>query len=817
MISETKVLPIDIEDEMKVSYLNYAMSVIIGRALPNVRDGLKPVHRRILYGMNELGLTWNKSYKKSARIVGEVLGKYHPHGDTALYDSITRMVQDFSMRIPLVDGQGNFGSVDGDSPAAMRYTEIRLAKISEFILKDIDKETVDFVPNFDESLQEPIILPTRIPNLLINGSSGIAVGMSTNIPPHNIGEIIDALIHIIDSPETSLEEIMEYVKGPDFPTGGYIYGREGIKKAYSTGRGIIQIRAKCEAEIDEKKDRERIVITELPYQTNKAQLVENIANLVNEGKLEGINDIRDESDREGMRIVIDLKKNQIVKVIMNQLYKHTNMQISFGIIMLALVDNQPKILTLENLLYLFLEHRKEIIIRRTQFDLKEAKKKVHILEGLKIAIDNIDAVINMIRSSASTEEARDKLIINFNLTQIQAKAILEMRLQRLTGLEREKIIQDIKALYQLILDLEGILTNEKLLMQVIKKELLEIKEKFYQPRLSKVIAQEEEIDYEDMIQEKDLVVIITHRGYAKTTTLDSYRVQKRRGYGVKGVTTVEEDFPEHIFVTTTHHYILFFTDTGCFYWLKVYDIPEATRHSKGKPLINLIPITKDERITALFTFKEFDEGHYLIMATKEGKIKKSRTSEYQTTRGMCMQGTIGIELEQDDRLITVKMTDGSNHLILGTRKGKAIHFEEKEIRPMGRRAKGVRGINLDADDEVVDMQIVSEGDEILTVTEKGYGKLSALSLYKNQRRGGKGLKNINIKKKNGFVVGVKTVRKTGTIMLITSPGNVIWVPVKGIRSLARNTQGVKLVTLDAEDKVVGVTCLEDRTEKEDNN
>ena len=815
MTTDQKNIPVDIEDEMRTSYLDYAMSVIIGRALPDVRDGLKPVHRRILYAMHELGLSWNRAYKKSARIVGEVLGKYHPHGDSALYDSITRMVQDFSMRIPLIDGQGNFGSVDGDSPAAMRYTEIRLARISENMLVDLDKETVDFSPNFDGSLTEPIVLPTKIPNLLVNGSSGIAVGMSTNIPPHNIGEVIDALIHIIGEPDSDIDSIMDFIEGPDFPTAGFIYGKEGIMDAYRTGRGIIQIRARCEVEIDEKKDRERIVINELPYQVNKARLIEKIADLVNEGKLEGISDIRDESDRDGMRVVLELKKNQIARVIMNQLYKHTQMQVSFGIIMLALVKNKPKVLNIKALLTLFLEHRREIVTRRTQFELKEAKEKAHILEGLKIAIDNIDAVVQMIRSSASPDEAREKLMTGFELSEIQANAILNMRLQRLTGLERDKIEKDLQDLYQLIRELIAILASNERLMGVIKKELLDIKKAYDQPRLSKIIPHEDEIDYEDMIQEKDVVVVITLRGYAKTTSLDYYRIQKRRGSGVKGVTTVEEDFPEHIFVTTTHHYIFFFTDSGRFYWLKVYDIPEAKRQSKGKPLINLIPIEKDERITAIFTFKEFDEGHYLIMATKKGKVKKSCVSEYQTTRGLCMQGTIGIELESDDRLISVKMTDGKKDVFLGTRKGKAIHFNEKEIRSVGRRSQGVKGIILDPDDEVVDMQIVEEGESLLTVTERGYGKLSALSLYRRQKRSGKGLKNIHIKKNKGFVVGVKVASKTDTIMLITSSGNVIWVPVKGIRSLARNTQGVKLVALDDEDKVVGVTCLEERPEESD--
>ena len=815
MTTDQKNIPVDIEDEMRTSYLDYAMSVIIGRALPDVRDGLKPVHRRILYAMHELGLSWNRAYKKSARIVGEVLGKYHPHGDSALYDSITRMVQDFSMRIPLIDGQGNFGSVDGDSPAAMRYTEIRLARISENMLVDLDKETVDFSPNFDGSLTEPIVLPTKIPNLLVNGSSGIAVGMSTNIPPHNIGEVIDALIHIIGEPDSDIDSIMDFIEGPDFPTAGFIYGKEGIMDAYRTGRGIIQIRARCEVEIDEKKDRERIVINELPYQVNKARLIEKIADLVNEGKLEGISDIRDESDRDGMRVVLELKKNQIARVIMNQLYKHTQMQVSFGIIMLALVKNKPKVLNIKALLTLFLEHRREIVTRRTQFELKEAKEKAHILEGLKIAIDNIDAVVQMIRSSASPDEAREKLMTGFELSEIQANAILNMRLQRLTGLERDKIEKDLQDLYQLIRELIAILASNERLMGVIKKELLDIKKAYDQPRLSKIIPHEDEIDYEDMIQEKDVVVVITLRGYAKTTSLDYYRIQKRRGSGVKGVTTVEEDFPEHIFVTTTHHYIFFFTDSGRFYWLKVYDIPEAKRQSKGKPLINLIPIEKDERITAIFTFKEFDEGHYLIMATKKGKVKKSCVSEYQTTRGLCMQGTIGIELESDDRLISVKMTDGKKDVFLGTRKGKAIHFNENEIRSVGRRSQGVKGIILDPDDEVVDMQIVEEGESLLTVTERGYGKLSALSLYRRQKRSGKGLKNIHIKKNKGFVVGVKVASKTDTIMLITSSGNVIWVPVKGIRSLARNTQGVKLVALDDEDKVVGVTCLEERPEESD--
>jgi len=807
---------IDIEDEMKISYLDYAMSVIVGRAIPDARDGLKPVHRRVLYAMNDIGLAWNRPYKKSARLVGEVLGKYHPHGDMSVYDCITRMVQTFSMRKPLIDGQGNFGSIDGDSPAAMRYTEIRLAKIAHDMLIDLEKDTVDFAPNFDETLTEPVVLPTRIPNLLVNGSVGIAVGMATNIPPHNLKEVINAVLYLIDNPEAPVEDLMLYIQGPDFPTAGYICGIEGIKKAYHTGRGSITIKAEYFIESDEQNNREKIIVSELPFQVNKAKLVEKIAELVNNKEIEGIADIRDESDRKGMRIVIDLKKNQIAKVIVNQLFKKTNMKTNFGINMLAIINKQPKLMNLKEFLFIFIDHRKEVVTRRTIFELNEAKQKAHILEGLKIAIENIDAIVELIKKSSSPKEASDKLIVDFSLTQIQAKAILNMRLQRLTGMEREKIIEDLNELLKVIKGLEDILGNESLLIDVVKKELIKTQEQYKDERRTKILLEDDrEYNPQELIQERDIVVLVTHRGYIKTTPLELYRTQRRGGIGVKGVTTIEEDFVEHIFVTTNHHYISFFTDEGRVYWLKILEIPQTVRQSKGKPLINLIPIKSGEKIAAVFIFKEFSENSFLIMATKKGKIKRSSVSEYQTTRGLCGQGVMAIEIAPDDRVLNVKMTDGNDEVFIGTRKGKAIHFIENQIRPSGRRTMGVRGIRLDEDDEVIEMLVTQKEANILTITEKGYGKLSSLSAYRIQGRGGKGLKNIRITEKKGYVVGIKDIFSNNSIMLISSSGKVIWVNTDDIRIRSRNTQGIKLVGLDEEEKVVGVASLAEKYQDQD--
>ncbi|MGA1868651.1 MAG: DNA gyrase subunit A [bacterium] len=806
-MSDTKFL-VDIEDEMKISYLDYAMSVIIGRAIPDARDGLKPVHRRILYAMNDLGLSWNRPYKKSARVVGEVLGKYHPHGDMSVYDCITRMVQDFSMRVPLLDGQGNFGSIDGDSPAAMRYTEIRLARIAHDMLIDLEKETVDFSPNFDETLNEPVVLPTRIPNLLINGSVGIAVGMATNIPPHNLKEVIDAILYLIDdNPNATIDELFRYIKGPDFPSAGYISGIDGIKEAFETGRGSIKIKAKYSIESDEKNDREKIIISELPYQVNKAKLIEKIAELVNSKEIEGIADIRDESDRKGMRIVIDLKRNQDEKIIINQLFKRTNLKINYGIIMLAIVNNQPKVLNLKEYLFYFIDYRKEVVRRRTNFELREARHKAHILEGLKIAIENIDAIVELIKQSSSPNEAAERLISEFSLTEIQAKAILDMRLQRLTGMEREKVIQDLKELLKLIKRLEDILGDEKLLTEVVKEELINIREQYQDERRTKILLEDDkEFTPQDLIQEQDIVVLITHKGYIKTTSLEQYRTQKRGGVGVKGVTTVEEDFVEHIFVTTNYHYISFFSDEGRVYWLRIHEIPQTVRQSKGKPLINLIPIKSNEKIAAAFIFKEFSENNYLIMATKKGKIKRSSVIVYKTTRGFCAQGSMAIDIDPGDKVIAVKMSDGDQNIFIATRKGKAIHFKENQLRPIGRKTMGVRGIKID-DDEAVEMLVTQEDANILTITEKGYGKLSSLSAYRIQSRGGKGIKNIQLTEKKGYIVGVKAIYPNNSIMLISSNGKIIWVNTDDIKIRSRNTQGIKLVGLDEEEKVVGVACL----------
>ncbi|MGA1826021.1 MAG: DNA gyrase subunit A, partial [bacterium] len=798
----------EIVEEMQKAYLDYAMSVIIGRAIPDARDGLKPVHRRILYAMNDLGLSWNRPYKKSARVVGEVLGKYHPHGDMSVYDCITRMVQDFSMRVPLLNGQGNFGSIDGDSPAAMRYTEIRLARIAHDMLIDIEKETVDFIPNFDETLSEPVVLPTRVPNLLVNGSVGIAVGMATNIPPHNLKEVIDATLHLIDNPDATLDDIMLHIHGPDFPTAGYISGIGGIKDAYRTGRGSIKIKSKYSVEVNEKSDREKIIISELPFQVNKAKLVEKIAGLVNDKEIEGISDIRDESDRKGMRIVIELKKNQIAKVIINQLLQKTNLKINFGINMLAIVNKQPKLLNLQEYLFHFIEYRKEVVRRRTHFELTEAKNKAHILEGLKIAIENIDAIVDLIKKSSSPKDANDILVAEFSLTPIQAKAILDMRLQRLTGMEREKIVEDLNELLKIIKNLEDILGNESLLTNVVKKELIDIREQYKEERRTQILLEDDrEYTPQDLIQEHEIVVLITHRGYIKTTSLEEYRTQKRGGVGVKGVTTVEEDFVEHIFVTTNHHCISFFSDEGRVYWLNIHEIAQTIRQSKGKPLINLIPIKPEEKIAAAFIFKEFEEDNYLIMATKKGKIKRSSVTVYQTTRGLCAQGSMAIDIEREDKVISVKMSDGEKDIFIATRKGKAIHFEENQLRPIGRKTMGVRGMRLDDDDEVVEMLVTKKEANILTITEKGYGKLSSLSAYRNQSRGGKGIKNIRITEKKGYVVGVKDIYPNNSIMLISSSGKLIWVNTDDIKIRSRNTQGIKLVGLDKEEKVVGVARL----------
>jgi len=807
---------VDIEDEMKNSYLDYAMSVIIGRALPDIRDGLKPVHRRILFAMHELGLFWNKPFRKSARVVGEVLGKYHPHGEASVYDAICRMVQNFSLRYPLINGQGNFGSIDGDSPAAMRYTEIKLERITQEFLKDIDKETVDFVKNFDESLDEPTVLPTPVPNLLINGSSGIAVGMATNIPPHNLDEVINGLIFLIDNPDSSVEELMQFIQGPDFPTGGVIHGKKGILEAYTTGKGIIKLRAKAEIERDAKTERDRIIIYQIPYQVNKAKLLEKIAELINEKKVEGISDLRDESDREGMRIVIELKKNEIAQATLNFLYKHTPLEVSFGIIMLALVNNQPKILNLKEILQIFILYRKEIIIRRTSFELRQAEEKLHILEGLKKALDHIDRVIEIIRGSNTVDQARDTLMREFSLSSLQAKSILEMRLQKLTGMEREELEKDIKSLSEKIGYLRRVLSEDRLVMEIIKDELLNLQNLYKDDRLTQIIDHEDEISYEDMLTEQEMVVTITHRGYIKRTPLSQYKIQKRAGSGVRGVLTSDEDFIVHLFVTTTHNSIFFFTDRGRVFCLKIFEIPESGRSAKGTAIVNLLPLSSDEKIAASFTFKELQEGQYLLMATKKGLVKKTCAEEFKNIERFANRGIRGLIIGEDDKLVAVRMTNGSQDVLLGTKGGKAIRFNEKQIRVSGRLSQGVKGITLEKGDEVVAALILSNSDSsILTVTERGFGKRTRADEYVLQNRGGKGLKNIKLTPKNGFVVGLREVLPQQTLMMITMRGKVIWIRVNDLsRDMGRNTQGLKLIELDEDDKVVSIDSFTENSERE---
>ncbi|MEW6381336.1 MAG: DNA gyrase subunit A [bacterium] len=806
---------VDIEDEMKNSYLDYAMSVIIGRALPDIRDGLKPVHRRILYAMHELGLLWNKPFRKSARLVGEVLGKYHPHGEASVYDAICRMVQNFSLRYPLINGQGNFGSIDGDSPAAMRYTEVKLERITQEFLKDIDKETVDFVKNFDESLEEPLVLPTPVPNLLINGSSGIAVGMATNIPPHNLNEVINGLIFLIDNPDSPIEQLMKFIQGPDFPTAGIIHGRKGILEAYTTGKGIIKLRAKAEIERDSKTDRDRIIIYQIPYQVNKAKLLEKIAELINEKKIEGISDLRDESDREGMRIVIELKKNEIAQATLNFLYKHTPLETSFGITMLALVNNQPRILNLKEILQIFILYRKEIIIRRTTFELRQAEEKLHILEGLKKALDHIDRVIEIIRSSKTVEQARETLMGEFSLSALQAKSILEMRLQKLTGMEREELENDLKNLYEKIAYFRKVLAEDHLIMNIIKDELLNLQNIYKDNRLTQIVDHEDEISYEDMLTEQEMVVIITHRGYIKRTSLDQYKIQKRAGCGVRGVLTSDEDFTAHLFVTTTHNSIFFFTDTGRVFCLKIFEIPETGRSAKGTPIVNLLPLLPDEKIAASFTFKELQEGQYLVMATKKGLVKKTCAEEFKNIERFGNRGIRGLIIGEDDRLVQVKMTNGNQDILLGTRGGQAIRFNEKQVRISGRVSQGVKGIKLEKNDEVVAALILNGDSSILTVTEKGFGKRTSVDEYVLQNRGGKGLKNIKLTSKNGHVVGIREVLPEETLMIITLRGKVIWMRINDLsRDMGRNTQGLKLIELDDDDRVVSIDSFTESSEKE---
>ncbi|MCK5514864.1 MAG: DNA gyrase subunit A [Deltaproteobacteria bacterium] len=804
---KSQQVPVNIEDEMRKSYMDYAMSVIVGRALPDVRDGLKPAHRRILYAMHDLGNLWNKSYKKSARIVGDVIGKYHPHGDVAAYDTIVRMAQHFSLRYPLIDGQGNFGSQDGDPPAAMRYTEVRMAEIASELLADIDKETVDFVPNYDGTISEPSILPAKIPNLLVNGSSGIAVGMATNIPPHNIKEIIDSVTSLIKNPGLSIEELMKIIPGPDFPTAGFIYGREGIREAYRTGRGIMQLRARAFIEKKSRGDKESIIISELPYQVNKARLVEKIAELVQTKKIEGISDLRDESDREGIRVVIELKRNEIAKVVLNQLYQHTQMQVTFGIIMLALVNNQPKILTLKEMLNHFIDYRKVIVLRRTAYELKKAEQRAHILEGLKIAISNLDKIIALIRSSANPAVAREGLVKKFKLTEIQAQAILDMRLQRLTALERNKIDEEHQEVVKLIKKLKQILDKVELVQEIIIEELEKIKEKYGDERKTEITAKEAEINLEDLIIEEDMVVTITHNGYIKRNPISLYRSQHRGGKGVTGITTRQEDFVEDLFVASTHSQILFFTNTGKVFWQKVYEIPQAGRAAMGKAIVNLLHLSSEENIAAILPVRKFEEGKYVVMATRKGLIKKTSLMAYSRPRA---GGIIALAIDSGDELIAARVTDGNREILLGSRKGKAIRFKEQEARPMGRTARGVKGMTVGKDDEIIGMESTGEGASILTITENGFGKRTNTSEYRIQGRGGRGVITIRTTERNGNVIGMKPVTDDDEVMLVTSHGKIIRIKIKGISVIGRNTQGVKLIGVGKGEKVVGIARLAEK-------
>ena len=800
-------IPVNIEDEMRRSYMDYAMSVIIGRALPDIRDGLKPAHRRALFAMHDLGNTWNKAYKKSARIVGDVIGKYHPHGDSAVYDTIVRMAQHFSLRYPLIDGQGNFGSQDGDPPAAMRYTEIRMDEIASELLADIEKETVDFIPNYDGTLQEPSILPAKIPNLMINGSSGIAVGMATNIPPHNLREIIDATIALIKNPGISIDELANIIPGPDFPTAGIIHGREGIKSAYRTGRGTLQLRARAFIEKTGKGDKERIIVSELPYQVNKARLIEKIAELTQERKIEGISDLRDESDREGIRIVIELKRDKISQVILNQLYQRTQMQVTFGIIMLALVDNQPRILTLDKLLTHFIDYRKLVIQRRTAFELKKAEHQAHILEGLIIALSNLDKIIALIRSSANPAEARQGLIKQFKLSEIQAQAILDMRLQRLTALEREKIDEEYKELTKLIKKLKEILDKEELVQEIIVEELTKIKEKYGDDRKTEIVSKEADIDMEDMIVEEDMVVTISHNGYIKRNPISLYRSQRRGGRGVTGMTTRQEDFVEHLFVASTHSHILFFTNTGKVFWEKVYELPQAGRAAMGKAIVNLLRLSPEEKIAAILPVRKFEEDKYIVMATSKGYIKKTSLMDYSRPRA---GGIIALTIDKGDELIAARVTDGNQEILLGARKGKAIRFKEQAVRPMGRTARGVRGMTVGKDDEIIGMETIGEGATILTVTANGFGKRTDTAEYRVQGRGGMGIITIKTTERNGNVIGMKQVTNADDVMLITNHGKIIRMKIKGISTIGRNTQGVKLINVEKGEEVVGVARLAEK-------
>ncbi|MBW1912095.1 MAG: DNA gyrase subunit A [Deltaproteobacteria bacterium] len=805
MAVDLDLTSVNIEDEMKKSYLEYSMSVIVGRALPDIRDGLKPVHRRVLFGMQDLKNYYNRPYKKSARVVGDVIGKYHPHGDAAVYDTIVRMAQDFSLRYPLVDGQGNFGSVDGDPAAAMRYTEVRMTRLAQDFLSDIEKETVDFSPNYDDSLLEPAILPTNIPNLLVNGSSGIAVGMATNIPPHNLTEVCDAITMVIDEPDISLGKLIRVVSGPDFPTAGFILGRKGIREAYKSGRGIIKIRARAFVE-KVGKNRERVVVSEIPYQVNKTKLLEKIAELVKDKKIEGVSDIRDESDRDGMRIVIDVKRDGRALVILNRLYKYTQMEVSFGIIFLAIVQGRPQILNLKEILKQFINHRREIIIRRTIFDLKKAEERAHILEGLKKALDFLDDVISLIRSSSDPKEAKDGLISEFELSDAQAQAILEMRLQRLTGLEREKIDAEYRELIKDIGRFKSILENPAMVLRIVKDEMSEIKERYGDERRTEILEEEGEIELEDLIAEEDMVVTISHRGYIKRNPISLYRAQRRGGKGLTGVVPKQEDFVEHLFVASSHDYLLFFTNKGRVYWKKVHEIPAAGRMARGKAIVNLLELQKGEQVATTLSVREFDKDFYVVMATKNGLVKKTELLAYSNPRSI---GIIALKIREDDELIGARVTNGEHDLFLATRHGKSIRFQETDLRSMGRVTAGNIGIRMEPGDEVVGMEALIEGATILTVTENGFGKRTNTDEYRRQSRGGKGILTIKTSERNGPVVNSYQVTDQDELMIITEHGKIIRMKVTDISVIGRNTQGVKLINLGEGEKVVGVAKLMD--------
>jgi DNA gyrase subunit A len=803
-MSPERQTPVPIEEEMRKSYLDYAMSVIVGRALPDIRDGLKPVHRRVLFAMHELGLNWNRAYKKSARVVGEVLGKYHPHGDAPVYEALVRMVQEFSLRYPLVDGQGNFGSIDGDPPAAMRYTETRLAKIAHELLADIEKDTVDVTPNFDESLQEPVVLPTKVPNLLVNGSSGIAVGMATNIPPHNLSEVVDALVRVIDDPEVSIDELIKLIPGPDFPTRGYIYGRGGIREAYTTGRGIITLRAKAHVE-KMRGGREAIIVTELPYQVNKASLMEKIGELVRDKRIEGISERRDESSREGIRIVLELGRGEMAQIVINQLYKHTQMQTTFGVIMLALVGRRPQVVNLKQMLQEFIAFRREVVTRRTKYDLARAEERAHILEGLRKAVDQLDLVIRLIRQAESPDAAKDALMRQLDLSEIQAKAILDMRLQRLTQLERHKIVEEHEQTLALIADLKGILASESRLLGIIKDELAALKEEFGDARRTEILAETADLTIEDLLADEDMVVTITRSGYIKRTHVEAYRSQKRGGKGVTGMETKEEDIVEDLFVASTHSFLLFFTNKGKVHWLKVHEIPEGGRQAKGKAMANVLSLGEGERVATCVPVRDFESGGYVLFATKQGKVKKTELSAFSHPRAGGIQA---ITLEAGDEVMGARRTDGQREVLLSTKLGMIIRFPEDEVRPMGRTAAGVRGIDVDEGDQVIAAETLKEGVTILTVTERGYGKRTPLDEYRLQGRAGKGIIDIKTGGRNGAVVGMLQVREGDDILVVTTKGKIIRVHADEVTSQGRNTMGVRIIDLDADDQVGNLARVE---------